>query len=348
MNKEINAMLDMMLRPAFSAVDGKIAMSNLSAQNLGLEAGACLEALLLTGQEELDTLADGCLYLQLSLPGGTQGAAVSRMDDALIFVIDQEDSALRALSLAAKDLRIPLNDLLAISGTLLPNALPDADPKLRDLLARISKGLYRMQRTLGNMSDAETASEMSVLEMRNISQVFDDIFEKASTFLSLSGVTLHFHGLSQDVFGLLDMDQMERAVLNVLSNAAKFSTQIHAQLSRHGSTLRLSIQDNGPGIGSHIMGSLFQRYLRQPGIEDSRFGLGLGMVIIRAAAASHGGTVLVDSPKGSGARVTITMKLRQDRTAKVHTPQQAITGGRDQALIELSQLLPSSVYEKEL
>ncbi len=351
MNKEINTMLDMMLRPAFSLVDGKIEKVNLSARSLGLEEGASLDSLLLTGREELDTLENGCLYLQLDLPGGIQGAAVTRMGDRYIFVLDQEGGELQALSLAAKELRNPLNDLLAISGSLLTNALPDTNPRLNDLLARISKSLYQLQRTVGNMSDAEHAAQLSHPEMRNISQVFDDIFEKAAAFLALSGVTLHYQGLNQDVFGLIDMEQMERAVLNVLSNAMKFlpgDGQIHAVLNRRGNTLILRIQDNGPGIGEDILGSLFQRYLRQPGIEDSRFGIGLGMVMIRAAAASHGGTALVDSPAGSGTRVTLTMRIRQDASAKVHSPRQSILGGRDQALIELSQFLPASVYEKEL
>ncbi len=351
MNKEINTMLDMMLRPAFSLVDGKIEKANLSARSLGVDEGTPLNLLLLTGQEELKALENGCLYLQLNLPGGAQGAAVTRMGGAYIFVLDQEGGELQALSLAAKELRGPLNDLLAISSTLLPNALPDADPKLNGLLARISKELYQLQRTVGNMSDAEHAVQLSHPEMRNISQVFDDIFEKAAAFLAAAGVTLHYQGLNQDVFGLIDMDQMERAVLNVLSNAMKFlpqDGQIHAALTRLGNTLVLRIQDNGPGIGDDILGSLFQRYLRQPGIEDSRFGLGLGMVMIRAAAASHGGTVLVDTPAGSGTRVTLTMRLRQDASAAVHSPRQNLLGGRDQALIELSQFLPPSVYEKEL
>lgn len=350
MNKEINAMLDMMLRPAFSVVDGSIEKCNLSAHSLGLEEHTPLEPLLLTGREEWQSLETGCLYLQLSLPGGAQGAAVIRMADVLIFILDQEGGELQALSLAAKELRSPLNDLLAISGSLLPNTSANADPKLRDLLARMSKGLYQMQRTISNMSDARHASEMSCQQMRNISQVFDDIFEKAAAYLALCGVTLHFQGLPQDVYGLIDMDQMERSVLNMLSNATKFlprEGQIHASLVRRGSTLRLSIQDNGPGIGEDILGSLFQRYLRQPGIEDGRFGLGLGMVLIRAAAASHGGTVLVDSPKEGGTRVMLTMKLRQDTTG-VQSPRVGTLGGRDQALIELSQFLPPSVYEKEL
>lgn len=351
MNQEINAMLDMMLRPAFSVADGKITKCNLSAHGLGLEEATPLDALLLTGQEEWQRLEDGCLYLQLSLPGGPYGAAVTRMEDVLIFILDQEGGQLQALSLAAKELRSPLNDLLAISGSLLPNALSKTDPKHRDLLARMSKGLHQLQRTISNMSDAEHAIEMSRQELRNIAQVFDDIFEKAAAYLALSGVTLHYQGLRQDVYGLMDMNQMERSVLNVLSNAMKFlpqDGQIHASLALRGSTVQLTIQDNGPGIGKEILGSLFQRYLRQPGIEDGRFGLGLGMVMIRAAAASHGGTVLVDSPKEGGTRVMLTMKIRQSTTAKVKSSRVGILGGQDQALIELSQFLPPSVYEKEL
>lgn len=352
MNKETNqAMLDMMLRPAFCAVAGVIQKRNAAAASLLLEEGTPLESLLLSGQEELEHLQSGCLYLQLRLPGGARGAAVTRMGEELIFLLDQEDGELQALSLAARELRNPVNNLLAISSQLLPAALPEGDPKVRDLLARMSKGLYQLQRTLGNMSDGSYAGEMSCQEMRNISQVFDDIFEKAAAFLSLSGVTLHYQGLNQDVFGLLDADQMERAVLNILSNAMKFlpdNGEIHASLTRQGNTLRLSIQDNGDRIPDEILGSLFCRYLRQPGIEDSRHGLGLGMVMIRAAASSHGGAVLVDCPGEIGTRVTLTIKLRQSDSAKVQSVRRSPVGGRDQALIELSDFLPPSVYEKEL
>lgn len=348
MKKEISAMMDMMLRPAFCVSGSTVQLCNAAAHALLLEEGTPIDSLLLTGQEDLAALESGCLYLQLSLSGSTWGAAVTRLEDTCLFVLDQDGGELGALALAAKELRSPLNNLLAISGSLLPSAFPDDDPKVNDLLARMSRELYRLQRILGNMADAPHAGEWNHQAVHNIAQVFDDIFEKAAAYLSFSGVTLAYQGLRQDVFGLIDVDQMERAVLNILSNAAKFGTELRAGLTRHGSTLRLSIQDNGPGIGEDILGTLFQRYLRQPGIEDSRHGLGLGMVLIRSAAASHGGTVLVDSPQGCGTRVTLTLRLRLEGPAKVQSPLQSLSGGRDQALIELSQILPPSVYEKEL
>lgn len=350
MNKEIDTMLHMMLHPAFCARGGILVNCNAAAHSLCLEEGTALSSLVMTGQEELDALQTGCLYLQLSLPGGTCGAAVTRMEDTLIFLLDQDTGELQALSLAAKELREPLNNLMAISSQLLPSALPDSDPKISGLLARMSKELYQLQRTLNNMSDAPQASALSHQEMRNAAQVFDDIFEKAASLLALSGIRLSYRGLSQDVFTLMDMDQIERAVLNILSNSSKFlgsEGTIHASLSRQGSFLRLSIQDDGPGIPEDILGTLFQRYLRQPGIEDNRQGLGLGMVLIRSAAASHGGTVLIDQPANSGTRVTLTLRIRQV-DATVHSPRQTLSGGFDQALVELSQILPASAYEEEL
>ena len=90
--------------------------------------------------------------------------------------------------------------------------------------------------------------------------------------------------------------------------------------------------------------------LRQPGIEDSRFGLGLGMVLVRSAAAAHGGAVLIDQPEGWGTRVTMTISLRRETAEVLRSPTMRIdyAGERDHALTELSDCLPISLYQKEI
>ena len=111
--------------------------------------------------------------------------------------------------------------------------------------------------------------------------------------------------------------------------------------------LHLQVLDSGSGIAQQIRSSIFHRYLRQPGIEDSRWGLGLGMVLIRSAAASHGGTVLIDSPTGAGTRVTMTLAIRQRTEAALRSPILRVdyAGERDHGLIELSDSLPAALYE---
>lgn len=350
--KEIYGMLDLMIRPGFCVKENKIVKLNQAAEGLFLAPGTDIQTLLLTGAEEYAAFESGCLYLQLALAGQECGASVTRVDGMDVFVLDQESDQgeLRAMALAARELREPLNNLIAITDNLLPRVIPDGDAKVSSLLARMSRGLYQMQRILGNMSDAGRSPAFSQQETRNVGHVFDDIFEKAGALVTSIGIQIHYEGLQEEIHGLVDAQQMERAVLNILSNAIKFMPQggtIDAKLTRRGSILQLSVLDSGSGIAENVRSNVFSRYLRQPVIEDSRYGIGLGMVLIRAAAAHHGGTVLIDQPGEKGTRVTMTMKLRQNETPQVHTLLTDITGGRDQGLIELSGCLPVSIYEKE-
>lgn len=346
-------LIELIPEPAFCVRDDVIQRVNRAARSLALAPGMEVLPLLLTGIEEYPSFSGGCLSLQLQVGGQSRGATVTGLSDAHVFLLDpeEEDEALRAMALAARELRQPLSNLIAIMDNLLPRALSDGNEKGREWMARLSRGLYQMEKTIGNMSDAGICQVSFQPEMRDIPAIFEEIFEKAEALLSTAGAVLHYTGPNQKIYGLIDARLMERAVWNVLSNALKFQPtgcEIHASLTRRGQYLRLCVQDNGPGLGSDILGSLFTRYRRQPGLEDSRYGIGLGMSILRSAAVCHGGTVLIDQPESGGTRVSLTMKVQKNADTVVRTPGVLLTGGRDTALIELSGCLPLSVYEKEL
>ena len=110
----------------------------------------------------------------------------------------------------------------------------------------------------------------------------------------------------------------------------------------------LTVADEGCGISEEIKGNIFNRYLREPGIEDSRTGMGLGMLYVCAAASAHGGTVLLQQPEGKGLSVTMTLSTKNHRSGMVHSDIFPIdySGGRDHALLELSDVLPYELYEK--
>ena len=106
--------------------------------------------------------------------------------------------------------------------------------------------------------------------------------------------------------------------------------------------------DSGSGIAENLRGSLFTRYAREPGLEDGRYGVGLGMVLIRSTAAAHGGTVLIDHPDDCGTRITVSLAIRQGDPV-VRSPRFAIdyAGERDHGLIELSDVLPAQLYDPD-
>ena len=108
-------------------------------------------------------------------------------------------------------------------------------------------------------------------------------------------------------------------------------------------------QDSGLGLPECARSDLFSRYAREPGVEDGRFGIGLGLVLIRSAAQQHGGTVLVDQPTESGTRVTMTLHIRPVSSDYVRSPILKVdyAGERDHGLLELSDVLPADLYKPQ-
>lgn len=341
--KDISGMLDLMIRPAFCVKNNQIVRMNQAAEGLLLTPDTDVRTLLHTGAEEYAAFRSGCLYLTLNLLGRNFGASVSRVNDLDVFVLDQEaeDAGLQAFALAAMELRQPLLNAMLSADRIARDSATD------EQLARLKRGLHQLHRIINNMSDAGRSHLPSREEVRDLDRDFAEIFEKAQNLTSHTGITLTYHGLNQKAISLADRDQLERAVLNLLSNALKFTPEggrIDASLSRHGNLLQLRIMDNGCGIPESVMPNVFSRYQRQPAIEDSRFGLGLGMVLIRSIAANHGGTVLIDHPEENGTRVTMTLRLRQGQHTGLRTPID-LPGGQDPGLLELSDCLPASLYQ---
>ena len=349
--KDTLGMLDLILRPGFSVENHRIVKVNQAAQGYFLSEGMDLMPLLLTGAEEYCSFSGGCLYLTLSLGGRALGASVIRMGGSDIFLLEQEADTreLTFMALAAQELRAPLASVMAITETLLPLSGMEDDPKSQEQTARLNRGLLQLLRIIGNMSDANRYAGSSRQETLAIAKEFDEIFEKVQTLVAHTGIRLTYTGLQEPIYCLGDKEQLERAVLNILSNALKFTPKggtIEASLTRSGRMLRLSVVDSGEGIEESVRANVFHRYLRQQTIEDPRCGIGLGMVLIRSAAANHGGTVLIDHPEDKGTRITMTMMIRQNSDKLLRSPVPGVdyAGGHDHALLELAEILPTFLY----
>lgn len=346
-NKELRDWLNLLIRPGFYVEEGRITQVNAAAQGLLLEPGMDIGPLITSGLESYRNFQTGCLYVQLTLSGMAFHGCVTKDQAADVFILDADagDTALQALSLAARELRSPLSAVMHGVQAMREENNPQA--------AALNRGLYQLLRLVGNMSDAGRSPGNARMETADLTAFFDELFEKTAVFAQAAGIRLEYQGLSKPLLCLADRELLERAVLNLLSNAFKFTPKggtVRVTLFTGGTSLRLSVWDSGPGIAQEIQGNLFSRYLRQPGIEDSRFGLGLGMVLVRSAAAAHGGAVLIDQPEGWGTRVTITVALRREKAEVLRSPTMRIdyAGERDHALTELSDCLPVSLYKKEI
>lgn len=341
--RKIYDLLDPIPQPGLWVREDRICRVNQAAAALLLAPGQAFSPLLSTGVQEYGELTGGDLCVTLSLSGIDHRAVIRRTEDGDLVLLEmpEESAEFRSMALVSMELRGPL--MQAISGARQLTARTD-DPAA----AKMNRSLMQLLRMVSSMADVGRYSAGCRMEVRDVDSFLAELFEKAAA-LTEGQVTLTYRGLAQPVFSRIDPEQLERAVWNILSNCIKFTPAggtVQAALTRSGQTLRLTVCDSGSGIAEAVRGTLFSRYLRQPGIEDSRYGLGLGLSLIRSAAANHGGTVLIRSSAAGGTQITLTLALRQDAEAVLRSPllRPDYAGGWDHGLLELSDCLDPRHY----
>ncbi len=346
-------MVDHLPQPAFCVREGTIVKVNPAGTARMIEPGRQIRDLLNTGREEYAEFSDGCLYLTLSLNGEIRGASVTRKKDFDLFMLDHNDqpSELQAMALAARELREPLASIMIIANQLFPKTDLE-NPETRECAARINRGLFQMLRVISNMSDANRyASDTDApREIRDVCGIFREAVTKAGVLAEQAGIRLESNIHPEPIYSLADTEKLERAIYNIISNALKFTPAgglIQVSLTRRGDKLYFSVQDTGSGIAENLRSGIFSRYPREPGLEDGRFGIGLGLLLIRSTAALHGGTVLVDHPQNSGTRTTMTMTICSGSRATLRSPRMRVdyAGEWDHSLLELSDCLPASLFD---
>ncbi|WP_310530305.1 ATP-binding protein [Nocardioides sp.] len=119
----------------------------------------------------------------------------------------------------------------------------------------------------------------------------------------------------------VDREQLERALLNLLTNAVKFTPaggQVALRAEHVDADLVVTISDNGVGIPEDEQMGLFTRFFRSSIATRLAIpGTGLGLVIVKQIVEQHGGTISIVSAPGSGTTVTVTIPA--DATTEVRT-----------------------------
>ncbi len=114
--------------------------------------------------------------------------------------------------------------------------------------------------------------------------------------------------------GEVDAEKLERAILNLLSNAFKFSSgQGRVTLSLESTTrgtALIRVRDSGPGVSPALRERIFERFVQAQEIQTRHFGgTGLGLALVKDFVELHGGTVAVGDAPGGGAEFTLELPL---------------------------------------
>jgi signal transduction histidine kinase len=112
---------------------------------------------------------------------------------------------------------------------------------------------------------------------------------------------------------LLDPVRMAQVLVNLLSNASKYSpvgTDVELRVAVEANGLRVTVADCGPGLSDAERETLFQRCVRRGGEGNAQYGVGLGLLVVKAIVEGHGGEVGVLPRAGGGSIFWFTLPER--------------------------------------
>jgi two-component system phosphate regulon sensor histidine kinase PhoR len=216
----------------------------------------------------------------------------------------------RLLEDVAHELRGPLTSL-GLTIDMRRELEPD---QMEDLMTRAGRAVARLQRLVDDMLDARSIQEgrFQVAPRRiNAGELLAAAVEEAEPVVENAGQRLECSSSAARVAVLADRPHAVRAILNLLSNASKYTPSggtIRLTTELAGAELRIAVLDRGPGVPIAQQEHLFERFYRAPS-HRQRPGVGLGLAIVKGVAEAHGGSVGVDSQPGQGSCFWFSLPL---------------------------------------
>lgn len=297
----------------------------------------------------------GSILFSADLGGFRCDVTVSGLRDACLATVTaaQEDrDNITMLSLAERT-RQPIASILSVTPQLLPQL--EGEERTMDRVSVVNQGLYRLMQITENLE--VYAQGRIVLHRRpvELGNWFQDLTDHMAPLFEAADRTLTYQQPEGICMCSMDPEYMRLAVLNLVSNAIKFSRAggtIHLNIRRTGSRLWISVRDQGVGIPTDQMGLVFQRSEHRGLLPDPRWGVGLGLPVARKIVEAHGGRIMLESQENVGTSVHLALEAcANGGQLSLRSPVE-LPGGRagessgiDPVLVLLADALPAAVFD---
>ncbi len=228
------------------------------------------------------------------------------------------------------ELRTPLNSIIGFSDLLMKSKKEPPSPRQQDSLGKVlrnARNLLQMINDVLDISKIEAGRMEIVLETCSLNDIISASLATIEPMIGDKPVTLR-----EDVaetFPLIraDSTKVRQVLLNLLSNAAKFTHQGEVVLRgyRKDGIIVIQVQDSGIGIEEKNIEKIFVEFEQADSSTTRKYGgTGLGLAISRKFARMMGGNITVQSIMGQGSTFTFTFPLIPPEQAHSHSEQTAL------------------------
>ena len=248
-----------------------------------------------------------------------------RVQDALLAALDREHASVLRLeevdhvkqelvSNVSHELRTPITSISGYAELLSDGSLGDLTEGQADAVERIERNTSRLGllvEDLLTLSKAESGQLELAHDEMDVRDVVREGIELLGEVARVRSIELQIDLPEEPVPLIGDAPALERVVMNLVSNAIKFtpdSGRVRVVLSRTGEGASFVVSDTGMGISEEDQEHLFTRFFRSTAATEQAIqGTGLGLSIVHAIVTRHGGAVSIDSAPGRGTTVTVLL-----------------------------------------
>jgi PAS domain S-box-containing protein len=223
------------------------------------------------------------------------------------------------------EFRTPLTLMLGPLENLLakPEGLRREDQENLAVAHRNSLRLLKLVNSLLDFSRLEAGRLKASYAATDLAALTTDLASHFQSAVQAAGLSLNVDCAPLPAPVYIDPDMWEKIVLNLLSNAFKFTFegQITVRLRAEGDHAVLTVSDTGIGIPEAELPRIFERFHRVEGAKGRTYeGTGIGLALIQEYVRLHAGSISVASREGEGSTFTVTLPF-----GTAHLPSDRIT-----------------------
>lgn len=219
------------------------------------------------------------------------------------------------------ELRTPINVIL---GTLQLMELKfkalfnEKEKKSKKYLKVMKQNCYRLVRLINNLIDV-TKIDAGYFEIHlsncNIVSVVEEITLSVAGYIEDKGISLLFDTEIEEKVIACDKDKIERIILNLISNAIKFTNSggnISVNMFERKDNVVISVKDTGMGIPKEKLELIFDRFIQvDKSLTRNKEGSGIGLSLVKALVEMHGGKVFLKSEIDVGSEFSFELPIKQ-------------------------------------
>ena len=226
---------------------------------------------------------------------------------------------------ASHELRTPLASISAAAETLEVVSEPTDSERFRAIIQSEAERMSQLVEEMLALARLESGLTEPAMEVVGMESLLADAVDSIRPQAEREGLSLSYAGLDEVLDGgtetliMADPELVERAVLNLLHNAVKFTDEGGSieVLCEFGDAadpapmVWIRVRDTGIGIEPAEQSRIFQRFYRVDRARQSGGGTGLGLAVVRHIAEVHGGAVSLESAPGRGSTFGFSVPLAQ-------------------------------------